>query len=105
MQRLSTEVGASDGSVVSKVDTFHTEEFNRLLGRLGDGGERDLDMRERALHQEKPKRIDVLRDQIDEMEVQMDTTGRDVYRTIINRQSAELRKLEEKRCLRTYYVH
>jgi hypothetical protein len=128
VQRLSTEVGASDGSVsaVSNVkkrkardddgkgESYDVEEFNRLLERLADGGDRDLNMRERALQQDKQlmemreralqqekqlavqKRIDLLRDQLDELEVHMDRTGREVYRQIINRKTAELRKLEEQ---------
>ncbi len=68
-------------------------------------------MRERALHQEKQlaiqrsfdvkqlaiqRRVDELRDKIDELEVELDEKGRDVYRQIIIRKKDELRKLEEQ---------
>ena len=60
----------------------------------------DFSIAHKALQQEKQlavqKRIDLLRDQLDELEVHMDRTGREVYRQIINRKTAELRKLEEQ---------
>jgi hypothetical protein len=118
VQRLSTDVGAAGGSVAavsshrkdkkrrlsdvdsSNGDSFDTKHFNLLLERLADGGERDLEMREKALQQEKQlaiqKRIDVLKDKIDELEVELDKNERDVYRRIIDRKKAELQELEEQ---------
>jgi hypothetical protein len=95
-------------------DSFDTKHFNVLLERLADGGERDLEMRAEALQQEKElidmrkkalqqeknlaikKRIDNLRDKIDELEVEYDKTERDIYRQIINRKRTELEELEKQ---------
>jgi uncharacterized protein Yka (UPF0111/DUF47 family) len=56
-------------------------------------------MRKKALQQEKnlaiQKRIDNLRDKIDELEVELDNTERDIYRQIINRKR-ELEELEKQ---------
>jgi hypothetical protein len=71
-----------------------------ILERIADGGEKDLDMREKALHQEKQlaiqKRIDILKDKIDDLEVKLDEEEKEVYRRILNRKKAELEELESQ---------
>jgi hypothetical protein len=114
VQRLSTQVGASDGSVATSLVSSSaqkrkqtddlglktSEELNRLLERIADGGERDLAMRKEALAQEQQlmlqRRIDLLHDQIDELDIKIDSNGRDILRRIRDRKHSELQSLQQQ---------
>jgi hypothetical protein len=93
----------NDDDMDSNNDSLSTERFSVILERLAEGGEKDLDMREKALHQEKQiaiqTRIDVLKDKIDDLEVELVDNSdrrREVYRRIIARKKAELEELESQ---------
>jgi hypothetical protein len=121
VQRIANAVGAADGSTPISIATtlsrkkkrrlsedlesnndssLDTERISLLLERLADGGEKDLDIREKALHQEKQlaiqKRIDILKDKIDDLEVKLDDEEKEVYRRILTRKKAELKELESQ---------
>jgi hypothetical protein len=119
VQRIANAVGAADGSTALSVtassrkkkrqlsedlesnnDWLDTERISAILERLADGGEKDLDIREQALHQEKQlaiqKRIDILKDKIDDLEVKLDDEEKEVYRRILKRKKTELQELESQ---------